>query len=114
MNEKRQPSLSKSHATNGAEKAGPAKVPALKMAVARPRSFGGNHCLTTLPEVGNEAASPAPKANLLANIPKKLVATPVSIPAMDQIVTDKPLTVRVPRRSDIHPQSRRKMQYVHW
>src|SRR5258708_26155949 len=102
MNEKRQPSLSKSHATNGAEKAGPAKVPALKMAVARPRSFGGNHSPTTMPEVGNDAASPAPKDNLLANIPKKVVDTPLSIPAMDQIVTAKPVTGRVAQRANIN------------
>src|SRR5450631_1466012 len=114
MNDMRQPCVSNSHATRGAENAGPANVPALKIAVASPRSLAGNHCLTTLPEVGNEAASPAPRANLVANMLPKVAATPVSIPAIDQIVTDKPLTQRVPIRSAIQPQSKRKRQYVHW
>src|ERR1700686_1093006 len=95
MKETRHPSLSNSHATRGAENAGPAKLPALKMAVASPRSFAGNHWRITFPEVGKEAASPAPNANRVASILPKVVATPVSIPATDQIATDKAFTVRV-------------------
>src|SRR5580693_7478610 len=106
MNETRHPSFTSNQATRGAENAGPA----LKMAVASPRSAGGNHCLTTLAEVGNEAASPAPNANRVASMPPKLVAIPVNIPAMDQSVTDNPLTHRVPMRSDIQPQSKRNRQ----
>src|ERR1035438_3950621 len=68
MNDMRQPCVSNNHATSGAENAGPAKVPALKIAVASPRSLAGNHCRTTLPEVGNEAASPAPSAKRVANM----------------------------------------------
>src|ERR1700722_13661539 len=110
MNETRHPSFSNSHATRGAENAGPAKLPALKMAVASPRSFAGNHCRMTLPEVGKEAASPAPRANRVASMLPKVAATPVSIPATDQIATDKPLIMRVPARSDSHPHSKRKRQ----
>src|SRR5579863_736742 len=110
MNDIRQPCLSSNHATKGAENAGPAKVPALKKAVARPRSLAGNHWRTTLPEVGNEAASPAPNASRVANMLPKVAATPVSIPAIDQIVTDKPLTQRVPIRSEMKPQTNRNRQ----
>src|SRR5579864_5300850 len=110
INETRQPSFDNNHATSGAENAGPANVPALKIAVASPRSLTGNHCLTTFPEVGKEAASPAPRASLVASIPPNVVETPVSIPDIDQIVTDKPLTNRVPMRSIIQPQGRRKKQ----
>src|ERR1700728_4104062 len=107
MKDTRQPSFSNNHATRGAEKAGPAKLPALKMAVATPRSFAGNHCRTTLAEVGNDAASPAPRASLVINMPANVVATPVSIPAIDHSVTERPFTHRVPMRSDNQPQSNR-------
>jgi hypothetical protein len=85
-------------------------VPALKIAVASPRSLAGNHCRTTFPAVGKEAASPAARANRVVNIPPNAVATPVSIPAIDQIVTDNALTKRVFMRSVIHPQCSRKTQ----
>ena len=49
--------FSTSQATSGAATAGPAKVPVLKMAVARPLSLAGNHCLTTFAAMGNEADS---------------------------------------------------------
>src|SRR5580704_9219340 len=114
MKDTRQPSFSNSHATKGAEYAGPAKVPALKIAVASPRSLAGNHCRTTLPDVGNEAASPPPRANRVTNMLPKVAATPVSIAAIDHIVTEKPFTHRVPMRSAIQPQNKRKKQYVHW
>src|ERR1700730_13991698 len=80
MNETRHPSFNSNPATRGAENAGPAKLPALKMTGASPRAVAGNHWRITFPEVGNEAASPAPRANRVASMLPKVAATPVSIP----------------------------------
>src|SRR6202042_303897 len=88
----RQPACRTSQATMGADAAGPAKVPALKIAVASPRSPAGNHCLTILPEVGRDADSPTPSASRLASMLAKPVAAPVNMEANDQIVTDTALT----------------------
>src|SRR5664280_395 len=67
-NDIRHPVCRISQATKGADNAGPAKVPALKMAVAKPRSLAGNHCRTTLPQIGNEAASPIPRLSRAPNM----------------------------------------------
>src|SRR5579864_2663239 len=112
-NDIRQPVLSTSQATMGADTAGPAKVPALKIAVANPRSLAGNHCLTTLPDVGKDAASPTPNTSIVANILPKPTAAPVSMAATDHKDTENPLTLRVPTRSTVQPHGMRQRQYVH-
>src|SRR5579872_1083326 len=102
-NESLQPILSTVHATIGADTAGPANVPALKIAVARPRSRGGNHCRTTLPAVGRDAASPTPKSNIGASMVPRPEAAPVNMAATDHRDTESPFTLRVPIRSESHP-----------
>ena len=95
-NDIRQPACSTSQATIGADSAGPAKVPALKIAVAKPRSLAGNHCRTTLPQIGNEAASPTPSPSRAANMLANPTVAPVAIPPSDQSTMEIVPTLRLP------------------
>src|SRR5215475_13543218 len=63
MNAARQEYVRAIHGTIAGATTAPTLVPALKIPVARARSFFGNHSATVLMEAGKLPASPSPSAN---------------------------------------------------
>lgn len=112
-NEPRQPMTVTSQPTNTAPIAGPANGPALRIAIARPRSERGAHSRTTRPPAGYVAASPAPKPSRVSSSAPKFVAAPVSIAATDQTPMLSAVVNRVPQRSTASPVGIKKTTYVH-
>src|SRR5258708_28463643 len=95
----RQPQCSAIHGTTSGVTMAPALVPALKIPVARARSFLGNHSATHLMLAGKTPASPKPRAKPAA---AKLADEPAAARAMDARLA-KPLAhacpARLPRRT---------------
>ena len=97
--EPRQPIWLMIQATSKAPIAGPACVPAMKIALVMPRSPAGIHSRTTRPPAGKVVASPTPMASRVPISETKFHDAPVSMVAADQIVMPAALMALVPSRS---------------
>src|SRR5579862_7797136 len=81
----------------------PTLLPALKIPVARARSFRGNHSVTVLMLAGNAADSPRPKA-ARANVKLKIeVQAACAMAATLQKTIERPYPMRVPTLSIKRP-----------
>src|SRR4029077_9720119 len=77
MNAPRHSQIATMGGTTKGVRIAPIFVPALKMPVARARSFFGNHSVTALMLAGNTAASPKPRATL--HIAKEVSGEPIAV-----------------------------------
>ena len=103
MNASCHPYVSVIHGTNNGATTAPTFDPALKIPVARARSFLGNHSATVLMAAGKLPASPNPRANLAAPKPKADRAKECAIAEKLQNTMARLYPILVPRRSITRP-----------
>src|SRR5689334_18355939 len=92
----------------------PTLVPALKIPVARARSFLGNHSATVLIEAGKFPASPSPSAKRATLKPATVLTSACAIAAMLQIRTESEKPLRVPSQSITRPAASSPIAYAVW
>src|ERR1051326_2486732 len=111
-NEPLQPATAMMATTSGGAKAPPNRVPMNKMPCALPTSRLGNHREKLREIVGNAAASPMPKRNLVASRTLKFHANPVAIVNADHQSTMRVSILRGPITSASQPLGISKKAYA--